>query len=63
MGPSRRHDTRSATKRHDGALTGSKEKEKGKISNFRLSSEIEKATNLQKVLEERVLDSHGGGLV
>ena len=52
-GPSGRHDTRSTTKRHDGVPTGSQEEEKGKI----LSSEIEKTMNLQKVLEERVLDS------
>ena len=56
-GPSGRHDTRSALKRHEGAPTRSQEREKGKIPSFRLSSEIEKATNLQKVLEERVLDS------
>ena len=52
-----RHDTRSATKKHDGAPAGSQEKEKGRILSFHLSSEIEKTTNLQKVLEERVLDS------
>ena len=51
-GPLGRHDTRSTIKRHDGAPTGSQEKEKGKVPSFQLSSEIEKATNLQKVLEE-----------
>ena len=56
-GPSGRHDTRSTTKRHDGAPAGSQEKEKGRILSFRLSSEIEKTTNLQRVLEERVLDN------
>ena len=56
-GPTGRHDTRSAIKKHDGAPTESHKGEKGKIPSFRLSSEIEKATNLQKVLEERVLDS------
>ena len=48
---------RSATERHDGAPAGSQEKEKGRVLAFRLSSEIEKTTNLQRVLEERVLDS------
>ena len=51
-GPSGRLDTQSTTKRHDGTPTGSQERERGKIPSFRLSSEIEKATNLQKVLEE-----------
>ena len=44
-------------KRHDAAPTGSQEKEKGRVRSFRLSSEIEKTTDLQKVLEERVLNS------
>ena len=56
-GPSGRYDTRSTPKGHDATPTGSQEKEKGRIPSFRLSSEIEKTTNLQKVLEERVLDS------
>ena len=51
-GPSGRQDTRSATRKYDAALTRSQEKEKGRIPSFRLSSEIEKTTNLQKVLEE-----------
>ena len=34
-----------------------KEKEKGKVPSFRLSWEIEKLTNIQKVLEEWILDS------
>ena len=45
-GPSGRHDTRSATKRHDGVPAGSQEKEKGRILSFRLTLEIEKTTNL-----------------
>ena len=56
-GPSGRYDTRSGAKRHDVAPTGSQEKEKGKVLSIRLSSEIEKTTDLWKVLEERVLDS------
>ena len=56
-GPSGRYDTRSAPKKHDATPTGSQEMEKGRIPSFRLSSEIEKTTNLQKVLEERVLDN------
>ena len=39
VGPSGRHDTRSATKKHDGAPAGSQDKEKGRILSFRLSSE------------------------
>ena len=42
-GPSGRYDTRS------GPI---QEKEKAKVLSFRLSSEIEKKTNLRKVLEE-----------
>ena len=57
VGPSGRHDTQSTTKRHDGVPAGSQEKEKGRIPSFRLTSEIKKTTNLQRVLEERVLDS------
>ena len=33
-------------------------KEKGKLRSFKLCSEIEQATNLKKVMEERFLDSH-----
>ena len=57
MGPSGKYDTRSMPKNHNAPPTGSQEKEKGRIPSFCLSSEIRKTTNLQKVLEERVLDS------
>ena len=46
--PSGRHDTRSAIKRHNGAPTGSQEREKGKIPSFRLSSEIEKGRTYRR---------------
>ena len=58
-GPERpeRYDTPSGHRRNDTTPAGSQEKEKGKVPNFWLSSEIEKMTDLQKVLEEGILDS------
>ena len=56
-GSSGRYDTRSRPKRNDAAPADSQEREKGKISSFRLSSKIEKTMDLRKVSEERILDS------
>ena len=50
-----RHPKR--TKEKLPGLAGSQEKEKMKFPSFRLSSEIEKTTDLRKVLEERILDN------
>ena len=46
---------RGKPKKNDGSLAGSHEK--AKFPGFRLSLEIEKATNLRKVLEECILNS------
>ena len=58
-GSSGRYDSRNNPKRSDGGPTGPWEKERGKFPSFGLSSEIEKTTNLQNVLEEGILDNRG----
>ena len=51
-GPSGRYDTRIGPKRNDVALSGSQEREKGKLLSFWLSFEMEKMMDLRMVLEE-----------
>ena len=46
VGPSMGYDTRSGPKRNDAAPAGSQDREKGKFPSFRLSSGIEKMTDL-----------------
>ena len=54
-GPSSRYDTRSRPKQSDVGASGSLERVKQ--AGYLLGSEIERGTNLRKVLEERILDS------
>ena len=56
-GPSNKYDTRRGPKKNDGGPTSSYEKERMKFASFRLISEIEKTTDLERVVEERILDS------
>ena len=54
-GPTNWYETRSATKKNDAGGSGSQESLKP--TSYRLSSEIERATDMRKVLEERILDN------
>ena len=54
-GPSQRYETRFRPKQNDAGVTGAPDKAK-KVG-YQLSTEIERTTDLRKVLEERVLDS------
>ena len=54
-GPSQRYETRSGPRRNEAGGAGTQDKpQKG---GYRLGTEIERTTDLRKVLEERVLDS------
>ena len=55
LGPSNRYDTWSRLKKNDAGASGSHERVKH--AGYQLGSEIERATDLRKVLEERILDS------
>ena len=52
-----RYDTSSGPRKTDVGLADRQEKEKMKFPSFQVSFEIEKTTNLQKVLEEWILDN------
>ena len=54
-GPSQRYETRSGQKKNDTGTTGVPDKTKK--AGYRLRTEIERTTDLQKVLEEWILDS------
>ena len=54
-GPSQRYETRFGQKQNDAGATGAPDK--AKKAGYRLSTEIERTTDLQKVLEERILDN------
>ena len=57
IGPLRRYETRIRPKGSNGGLAGSQEITKEKFPSFQLSSEIEKTTDQQKSLEERILEN------
>ena len=54
-GPYNRYETQRRLKKNDVGASGSQER--GMPTGYRLGSEIERMTELQKVLEERILDS------
>ena len=54
-GPSQRYETLFGQKQNDTGTTGAPDKTKK--AGYRLSTEIERTTDLQKVLEERILNS------
>ena len=59
-GPSRKYDARGTRRREETNQSQARDerwKEKGNPPNFKLCSEIEQATDLKKVVEERILDS------
>ena len=60
VGPSKRYEARGTQRREEPnppQARNERWKEKGNLPNFKLCSEIEQATNLKKVMEERILDS------
>ena len=62
VGPSRRYETRGTQGREESnppEARNERWKEKDNLPNFKLSSKIEHATDLKKVMEERILDSRG----
>ena len=56
-GPSNRYKTRNGSRKEDIGSANQQEKGKTKIPSFRLSTEIERTMNLQRVLEKWILDS------
>ena len=53
VGPSQRYETRFMQKQNDAGATGAPDK--AKKAGYRLSMEIERTTDLRKVLEERIV--------
>jgi hypothetical protein len=58
-GPSQHYETRLGEKQNDAGTSDAQDKaqDKAKRAGYRMSTEIERTTDVRKVLEERILDS------
>jgi hypothetical protein len=54
-GSSQRYETRTGEKKNDGSASGAQDK--AKKAGYRMTTEIERSTDVWRVLEERILDS------